>query len=1450
MTLPTIDFRSIREHEGSVQRGFEELVVELIPWLDEDARGRKVSRHGSPDSGIEAYIELEDGAIWGWQAKYFFRIDNAELQQMRESFETALASCPSLTRYTFVLPMNPPAGQHGESAKRKLERTFETWTSLAASEGRTIEFRFAGESQLIDALLREEHVGHVFYWFDKRILFSQEWLQRRYEQARNKAGPRYTEEVNVDVPIRFAFDGLGLTDRFEEELAKLVEDFARASLRWPSSVEEPELETDTQSDVESLAAAAADYLATWKGAETLGGAAPNWEPFMAKLSDLRQLLDRVLEKLYDNENDDNDRDEPSQGSKASGTPDVIAELRRKAHQIYMAVYQMEEFINSRTARLASRPALFLTGDWGTGKTHLLCDVAARRLAEGRPTVLLLGEELDDGNPRNAIFGQLDLAGMTMPEFLATLDMAGRVAGCRALLLLDAVNDVPSRQKIRSFLGGLAAEVREYSHLAVAVSCRSSYVSEVLPRNAGGSSPEDFGFSESKHVGFAGLEFEAASIFFSHWRIEIPDFPLLLPEYSNPLFLKLLCKTLSLRGEKTLPPGSTGVSDLFSGYISAVNGLLADRTRCDFREDKNLVEKAVHRIAQAMIRENVDFVPIGEFEELCEELLPNRQWSSSLARGLIDESVIVTDLGKEGEVVRLSYQRLGDHLQAAWLLDNLDDNDLESRVVDLVNKPWFFRQSSGLLEALAVQLPESRSRELFELVDNPQTLGIQGAVLSSLPWRRPQDCAGDALSSYLKSISGSAGDFHDQVLESKLQLAFHQDHPFNASTLDEQLRHMKLPDRDAYWTIHINSCEARSSAIYRIITWSLSPQHETASNQVVWLASLTLTWCLAASNRGLRDQATKALVSLLRQRIPVLILLLHHFREVDDPYVSERLFAVAYGCALGCSDVRELSGLAQRVYSQVFSSGAPHPHVMLRDYARGVIECAIHRGASLPNLDPKLFRPPYNSAWPVRIPSQETLEARAPRETHRPLWFSLGEMGDFNRYEVAPAVRQFVAPNQRRRLRERRESVRTRANTAQGRSTGIPKIDEMLAKLGGPTSVRTDPVPSRPVMWHSDEASRWILRRVRELGWTSKRFGEYDDRVATYDRYAPVGRTERIGKKYQWIALHELAGKIADHCRYRPMYDDDSDHFDGPWQISLRDIDPSLLMEPSGQGDDPARHTWWRPPTGEIGPFDDDDKRTQWLQGDRNPFGVADLESLLSVWDSDDCKWLTLFGMYSWAESPSTQTAASLSDRGDQWLQIRSYLVPSASYIEFLTWAREQDWNGRWMPEGPTLLGVYHGEWPWHPAVAGTLASPIVVEARDDQNGTAPAPVVPTWAEYIWERDGAFERTVARAFPSSWLMAQAGLRWHPPVTSFTDPNQDILACDPSSSELGPSALLVRERGMREFLDRHDLSLVWAALGGRNVRAENPREHSILSISGVGGLEDADSSVEVSLRTKLH
>ena len=58
--------------------------------------------------------------------------------------------------------------------------------------------------------------------------------------------------------------------------------------------------------------------------------------------------------------------------------------------------------------------------------------------------------------------------------------------------------------------------------------------------------------------------------------------------------------------------------------------------------------------------------------------------------------------------------------------------------------------------------------------------------------------------------------------------------------------------------------------------------------------------------------------------------------------------------------------------------------------------------------------------------------------------------------------------------------------------------------------------------------RYVLKRVFELGWTTERFGNFDQ----FDLERPVARDaakpERIGKKYQWMAYHEILAYIADH----------------------------------------------------------------------------------------------------------------------------------------------------------------------------------------------------------------------------------------------------------------------------------------------------------------------------------
>ena len=148
------------------------------------------------------------------------------------------------------------------------------------------------------------------------------------------------------------------------------------------------------------------------------------------------------------------------------------------------------------------------------------------------------------------------------------------------------------------------------------------------------------------------------------------------------------------------------------------------------------------------------------------------------------------------------------------------------------------------------------------------------------------------------------------------------------------------------------------------------------------------------------------------------------------------------------------------------------------------------------------------------------------------------------------------------------------------------------------------------MWSAAEASRWVFGRVLDLGWTPERFGNYDEAVRDDSRYQEGPRTERIGKKYQWIALHELLARLADHCRHRPWTTADFEPYEGPWQLHLRDIDPSLTSEPLPVPFFESPRTWWQPLDVRIGPLGDRTERHEWAVSDTDVRTVDDVRRLL------------------------------------------------------------------------------------------------------------------------------------------------------------------------------------------------------------------------------------------------
>ena len=75
----------------------------------------------------------------------------------------------------------------------------------------------------------------------------------------------------------------------------------------------------------------------------------------------------------------------------------------------------------------------------------------------------------------------------------------------------------------------------------------------------------------------------------------------------------------------------------------------------------------------------------------------------------------------------------------------------------------------------------------------------------------------------------------------------------------------------------------------------------------------------------------------------------------------------------------------------------------------------------------------------------------------------------------------------------------------------------------------------------------------ELGYNDTLFNRYDSSLQSYsyDRNN-VKKTERIGKKYQWIALFNVLARLSDEYPF-DNWGEESSLFLGAWQLYIRDF---------------------------------------------------------------------------------------------------------------------------------------------------------------------------------------------------------------------------------------------------------------------------------------------------------
>ena len=1216
-----LNWANLRTLDGSQHAAFEELCCQLT--RSETPANARFIRKGNPDAGVECLSVLENDTEWGWQAKFFEQSPKpAQWGQLDRSVKSALDAHPRLARYFVCMPRNRADGRRPgiKTEMQKWDEHVVKWNDWAVDRGMKVDFVWWGASELWERLSQKDHAGRLEFWFGNLELFIDSWFKARLDEAVASAGSRYSPELHVDLSIAQNFELFGRTSTAEASVLRHAKDIRRAC-SYGIRKHATEDSSDDSPLLRSLADACDEVLRTISHFD--GPPDQQW-----RVSDICQRIQNALdlgtssdqalataERLHE---ESNQGSETEHARRTNPFRDARFALRRLEDQLSATLDDLsalEPFINT--------DLLIINGEAGTGKTHLLCDVATDRITRGLPTVLLMGQQfLSKEEPWKQVLDQLDLRSSSADLFIGALEAAAQAAGNRALVMIDAINEGKGDSIWPAHLAPFLKKLRRSPWIGVVLSVRTPYLERVIVPDVLENA------QKLEHRGFAESTYAAVQRYCEQFNLEFPTTPLLRPEFDNPLFLKTLCESLHSNGLRHFPAGSEGITRIFDRYLQGVERKLAETL--DLDPQAQTASRALRGLAKTLSESETRWLPRSDAKSLVNEYAPASGFSRSLYRALVDNGLLIEVLpgGQSRErAVQFGFEWFADHLIAAHLVDAFPDTESLAGKLDRSDTDSIATRrllTPGLLDALAILLPERHHVELPDAFpESTASWLINRSFLKTLPWRAP-DTIGVRCHELVDDAFDSFEGYElQQLLDALVTCATIPGHPLGAESLDCRLRRIPMPDRDAVWSTYLHYAYDQGGPVDRVLDWAegLHTAKPTTDPQSVWACAMVLTWCLTTSNRFVRDRATKGLVALLDGNFETATRLVRHFQDVDDPYVRERVMAVSYGIAMRSTDAQAMAPLAEAVYEEVFANGDPPAHYLLRDYARGVVERALYLGVEI-DVDRSKIEPPYRSDWP-HIPDDTELEEIVPSETdpaepasdaERDLrWIRSSVMhSDFARYIIgnnfgavsdswlsvpleSPQWRSFdqhlddflnsldddlLTTFQLLTQIKGQNQLATNSVYGSGQSNQGESDKQSFAFTVSPGLVALEQVEVQKLTdgqterYYELEAlqdygeprlaldviQRYVLWRVSDLGWTSRRFRDFDRSIGR-DLSHLTRKAERVGKKCQWIALHEVLAFVSDHFQYRDGYTRSHpvSEYHGPWQTYERDIDPSLLQ---------------------------------------------------------------------------------------------------------------------------------------------------------------------------------------------------------------------------------------------------------------------------------------------------
>ena len=1353
---------------------------------------------------------------------------------------------------------------------------------------------------LINHLLSNKFLPEITISYISNNGLNAHFFKNHIIKSVKNLGPRFSEELNFKLPIAKVFNDLSFDNSFKSRFYKVLD-------KW--LLENIYDEFASESDLKYIDD---EFFDLKEKVKKWGENTPLTieEPisFVWLIEDIEKLnskIDDEESKLYDlrQKEEKKIREEKKENDSYRYNSRPYDKEITRLGKIDRINRELINNLNGKiNIQLSNNPILIIDGEAGSGKSHLLGDIASEKMKNGVPAILLLGQHFVDS--RNVEDNVINLLGIncSFSELLNDLNEIGKQIGSRVTILIDAINEGAGARLWKDQIQGLISQVLDYPFIGLVLTIRTTYFKSIISQEL----KKDKKITFLTHQGFKGNEYAALKMFCDFHKLKQPSFPILAPEFTNPLFLKIICEGVKNSKTKEFPQGFQGVRKVFDLFITAIDKKLEEK-----REEyvnRKLVIKVIHELAFKLFESEYKRLHLDEVFSVMDNKFPK---FNHLLNDLLEEGIFIKNLWKDYksdisiEVIYFAYERFGDFYIADELLRKFNSKKGLSKSFEqgaelgkLIEDDYY--SNDGVLEALATLVPEKFDLEIFEVFDwilekmielrekqteprqihdreyisyQEKSSAINRFYISSLNWRTTESIDNNKLTEWINSDKCNISD--DELFLKLIELTAIKNHPMNSDRLHRILSSHNMAERDGFWLRHLwyfhrYDDDGNGFPIRRLIDWAWSENiTQLIDEETARLCGQTLTWVLSSPIRTLRDQTTKALVNLLEEQPDALLSIMKAFEENDDLYIRERLCAVAYGCVLRTSKIESIEKISTYIYDNVFKSGNPPRHILLRDYSRNIIEYAIYMKRA-EGFDSKLIRPPYNSEIP-KFPTENeiskfNIDHKDPNfddqygRIYNGVYFNVMDW-DFGRKIVDPELHHFypisfntkkeyklfykrLSKSQKRLLKSfkshyelKEKFIKNKKYSTQALG-GEKSFNSFLETLNefekkgleiADREFKTEDLDfvkdiainylkeigkiKSNNYWtqlDSEPFKRWIVQRVFELGYNMKLHGYYDRDLSNYSnsRYED---SEKIGVKYQWIALHEVLAIVSDNYKIESRNEDGKqyNYYKGTWQLYSRDIDPISTSKTEYENDMEDEFeeiidipAWWS----KVDYNYWDKSNSEWSES------LDDLpkpEDVIIKKDDENNEWLFLEYYPNWEEPKKFGEHKYRSKRKNLHYLIQGYLVKNEEKDVIIDYLKDKNFFGRWMPEnGDSYSNLFNREKFWSPAYLDIDDEAIWSEICDNethiyQDHNIMVATTNAKGSISDDKSGAnFNYNI----PCKTLFEGLQLKYSSIDGDFEDKNGQKIV-----TNISPKGTLIRKKELMEYLDKNNLSIIWTILG---------------------------------------